>query len=208
MTMKPGDLVLIRFPQTDLEQGKLRPALIVAIAPGRHADILLALVTSRGYQAVPNFDELVEPTDPDFPISRLKTRSVIRLARLATVDPGALTEFGNLLETFVVGELRKQASWLDEPVTLGHWRTSDGTEVDLVAEFDDGQVLAFEVKANQRATGTDISGLQQLREALGPRFRAGIVLTTGQRTYTHSDRIHIMPIDRLWQPNDPDPQPT
>lgn len=46
--MKPGDLVLIRFPQTDLKQGKLRPALIVAIAPGRHADILLALVTSRG----------------------------------------------------------------------------------------------------------------------------------------------------------------
>ena len=90
MTMKPGDLVLIRFPQTDLKQGKLRPALIVAIAPGRHADILLALVTSRGYQAVPNFDELVEPTDPDFPISRLKTRSVIRLARLATVDPGVI----------------------------------------------------------------------------------------------------------------------
>lgn len=90
MTMKAGDLVLIRFPQTDLKQGKLRPALIVAIAPGRHADILLALVTSRGYQAVPNFDELVEPIDPDFPISRLKTRSVIRLARLATVDPGVI----------------------------------------------------------------------------------------------------------------------
>jgi predicted AAA+ superfamily ATPase len=129
-------------------------------------------------------------------------------AKLATLDPAALTDFGNLLETFAVGELRKQASWLNEHVTLGHWRTSDGTEVDLVAEFDDGQVLAFEVKANQRATGTDMSGLQQLREALGPRFRAGIVLTTGQRTYTHSDRIHIMPIDRLWLTNDPDPQST
>jgi predicted AAA+ superfamily ATPase len=99
----------------------------------------------------------------------------------------------------VVGELRKQASWLDEHITLGHWRTSDGTEVDLVAEFDDGQVLAFEVKANQRATASDVSGLQQLRDALGPRFRAGIVLTTGQRTYTHCDRIHVMPIARLWQ---------
>lgn len=125
-------------------------------------------------------------------------------AKLATLDPAALTEFGNLLETFAVGELRKQASWIDEPVTLGHWRTSDGTEVDLVAEFDDGQVLAFEVKANQRATGTDTVGLQQLRDALGPRFRAGVVLTTGHRTYTHSDRIHIMPIDRLWRPNELD----
>ncbi len=50
-------------------------------------------------------------------------------AKLAGLDPSALTEFGNLLETFVVGEVRKQASWLDEPVALGHWRTSDGAEV-------------------------------------------------------------------------------
>lgn len=44
-----------------------------------------------------------------------------------------------------------------------------------------------------------MTGLEQLRDALGSRFRAGIVLTTGQRTYTYSDRIHVMPIDRLWQ---------
>jgi predicted AAA+ superfamily ATPase len=122
--------------------------------------------------------------------------------KLATLDPAALTEFGNLLETFVVGELRKQASWLDVQVALGHWRTSDGAEVDLVADFDDGQVVAFEVKANERATGRDFTGLQQLRDALGSRFRAGVILTTGRRTYTHSDRIHVMPIDRLWQPID------
>jgi predicted AAA+ superfamily ATPase len=125
-------------------------------------------------------------------------------AKLATLDPAALTEFGNLLETFAVGELRKQASWLDEQVALGHWRTSDGAEVDLVAEFDDGQVVAFEVKANERATGPAFTGLQQLRDALGSRFRAGVVLTTGRRTYTYSDRIHVMPIDRLWQPIDLD----
>jgi uncharacterized protein len=120
--------------------------------------------------------------------------------KLATLDPAVLTEFGHLLETFVVGELRKQASWLDEPVTLGHWRTSDGAEVDLVAEFDDGQVVAFEVKASERATAPAFVGLKQLRDTLGPRFRAGVVLTTGRRSYTYADRLHVMPIDRLWQP--------
>lgn len=88
--MKPGDIVLIRFPHADLQQGKLRPALVVAVAPGRHSDVLLALVTSRSHQAIPDFDELILPTDPDFPRSRLKTRSVIRLARLATVDPSVI----------------------------------------------------------------------------------------------------------------------
>jgi mRNA interferase MazF len=84
--MKPGELVLVRFPEADLAVGKLRPALIVAIAPGRYSDVLLALVTSRGYQEVLDFDEVMLPTDADFAATRLKTTSVIRLARLVTVE--------------------------------------------------------------------------------------------------------------------------
>lgn len=127
--------------------------------------------------------------------------------KLAGLDPAALTEFGHLLETFVVGEVRKQASWLDEPVTLGHWRTSDGAEVDLVIEYDDGTVIAFEVKANERATAPDFRGLTQLRDALGERFAAGIILTTGTRSFTYADRLHVMPIDRLWTPVTLEPDP-
>src|SRR5207248_8686443 len=91
-------------------------------------------------------------------------------SQAGSLDPTALAEFGNLLESFVVGELRKQASWLDEPVTSGHWRTHDGDEVDLVIEFDDGRVLAFEVKANERVSGEDFRGLGKLRDALGDRL--------------------------------------
>lgn len=120
--------------------------------------------------------------------------------KLAGLDPAALTDFGHLLETFVVGEVRKQASWLDQPVTLGHWRTSDGAEVDLVIEYADGTVLALEVKASERAPGPDFRGLRQLRDAVGPRFAGGIILTTGSRSYTYADRLHVMPIDRLWTP--------
>ena len=84
--MKPGDIVLPRFPQADLLEGKLRPALTLAIAPGAHADLLLALITSRDYQAVPQFDEIIDPSEKDFAQTGLKTRSVIRLARLASVE--------------------------------------------------------------------------------------------------------------------------
>lgn len=122
--------------------------------------------------------------------------------KLAGLDPTSLTEFGHLLETFVIGEVRKQISWLDEPVALGHWRTSDGTEVDLVLERDDGKVLALEVKANDRALAKDFTGLERLRDLLGDQFLGGVVLTTGRRPYTYDDRLHVMPIDRLWSTAD------
>lgn len=119
--------------------------------------------------------------------------------KLASLDPATLTEFGHLLETFAVGELRKQISWLDESVTVGHWRTSDGDEVDLVLEFDDGRVLAFEVKAGERVSGKDFTGLRKLRDRLGPRFIGGVALSLGSRSYTYAKGLHVMPVDRLWR---------
>jgi hypothetical protein len=47
-------------PRLNLQIGKLRPAPVVAIAPGRYADVLLALISSRTHQAVPEFDELID----------------------------------------------------------------------------------------------------------------------------------------------------
>lgn len=127
---------------------------------------------------------------------------VMRLtaAKLASLDPTALTEFGNLLETFVVAELRKQVSWLDQAVSVGHWRTHDGDEVDLVVEFDDGQILAFEIKANERVSGDDFRGLRKLRGVLGDCMVAGVVFSAGARSYTYEEKLHVLPIDRLWRP--------
>lgn len=119
--------------------------------------------------------------------------------KLSSLDPTVLTEFGHLLESFVVGELRAQASWMEEPHIIGHWRTSDDDEVDFVIEFEDGRVIAFEVKAGERVPGKDLNGLRKLREALGSRFIAGVAVSTGPRSYTYEDRIHVMPIDRLWR---------
>lgn len=119
--------------------------------------------------------------------------------KLASLDPSVLTEFGHLLETFVVNELLKQVSWLDERPAVGHWRTSDGDEIDLVVEFADGRVLAFEVKAGERTVHSDFRGLRKLRDSLGSRFVAGVVVSLGFRSYTFEDRLHVLPCDRLWR---------
>ncbi len=118
--------------------------------------------------------------------------------RLARLDPTSLTEFGHILETFVVIELLKQASWLDGIAGVGHWRTHDGDEVDLVVERDDGSVLAFEVKAGSRVAAEDLRPLRKLREAVGGAFVAGVALYTGAHSYRADDRLLVMPIDRIW----------
>jgi mRNA interferase MazF len=92
-----GDVVLLHFPQTDLVTGKLRPALVLATAPGRHSDLLLAMISSRTYQAIPQFDEVIDPSDADYSETGLKTRSVIRVARLASVDVSTIdARLGNI----------------------------------------------------------------------------------------------------------------
>ena len=121
-------------------------------------------------------------------------------AKLAERTPAALTEFGHLLETFVVGELLKQASWVDDVAVTGHWRTHDDDEVDLVVERDDGAIVGFEVKAASRVPGDELRGLRKLREATKDAFLAGVVLYLGERSYTYEDRLHVVPVDRLWAP--------
>jgi predicted AAA+ superfamily ATPase len=110
----------------------------------------------------------------------------------------SLTAFGHLLESFVIAEIMKEVSWLDEPCMVGYWRTYDGLEADLIVERYDGRVLAFEVKAAQRITDKDLTGLRSLRDKLGTAFGAGVVFHTGYRATHLEDRIYTLPIDSLW----------
>ena len=111
--MKPGDIVLVRFPQADLKTGKLRPALVIATAPGRHNDLLLALISSRTYQAVPQFDEIINSSDSDFAATGLKVRSVVRLARLASVESSVINaRLGNISSKRLQQIRKRLIDWL------------------------------------------------------------------------------------------------
>ena len=120
--------------------------------------------------------------------------------KLARREPTSLQEFGHLFETFVVGEVLKQVSWMEGISGAGHWRTHDGSEVDLVIERDDGGIIGIEVKAGSRVQDRDLAGLRILKGELGDAFVAGAVLHTGPRAYTVEERIHVAPADRLWIP--------
>lgn len=117
--------------------------------------------------------------------------------KLSSHNPTHREQFGHLLETFVAGEIIKQASWMDDIAAIGHWRTHDGVEVDVVVERRDGTVVAIEVKAGA-VNNKHLSGLRTLRDALGDRFAAGAMLHLGKYPSRPTDRIVTLPVDRLW----------
>lgn len=120
-------------------------------------------------------------------------------AKLAAREPGALTEFGHLLETFAVNEILKQAGWAQVPATFGHLRTKEGLEVDLVAEAADGRIVGIEIKASTRVDATDFRGLRLLRERAGAAFVAGVVLHLGTHAGNPEPNLHALPLAALWQ---------
>jgi len=105
---------------------------------------------------------------------------------------------GALFESFVAGELLKQAGWSETAVRLHHFRTAGGREVDIVLEAPDGRVVGVEVKLGSTPAKGDFSGLAHLRDRLGERFVAGVVVSTAPETLRFGDRLWALPVSGLW----------
>lgn len=105
--------------------------------------------------------------------------------------------FGPLLESFVVSELAKQATWADRPIAFAHYRDRDQREVDLVVERG-RQVAGIEVKATATPRPRDARHLAYLRDRLGDRFTVGVVLHTGHQRVVLGDRLVATPLSALW----------
>ena len=108
---------------------------------------------------------------------------------------------GQLTETFVYQELRRQSGWYHNPVKFFHYRDKDGAEVDIVIERAAGAIAGIEVKAGATVTRADFRGLRKLASAAGERFVAGVVLYDGELNAGFGDRLRAVPIRRLWEPH-------
>jgi predicted AAA+ superfamily ATPase len=107
--------------------------------------------------------------------------------------------YGQMLETFVYQELRRQASFRDEDIRFHHFRDKDGVEVDIVIERGGREVIGVEVKAGATVTPSDFKGLRKLRDASGKRFAAGVVLYDGEASVGFGEGMFAIPIRALWE---------
>lgn len=106
---------------------------------------------------------------------------------------------GPLLETVVLQELRRQASWRTNPLDFFHFRDRDDFEVDIVLEQGHAAVAGVEVKAAASVSERDLRGLRKLAEAAGKRFVRGVVLYDGEARIRFDERFQAVPLRALWE---------
>ncbi|MDX5317830.1 MAG: DUF4143 domain-containing protein, partial [Actinomycetes bacterium] len=98
---------------------------------------------------------------------------------------------GALFEHLVALSVLVYAEACDARVS--HFRALDGgREVDLIVERG-RSVVAIEVKLAGQTSDRDIAHLRWLRDRLGDRLAAGIVVTTGTTGYRREDGFLVIP---------------
>ena len=100
---------------------------------------------------------------------------------------------GQLLETFIHQELRKYASWHNEPLSFFHFRNKDMVEVDIIIE-QGRQLAGIEINAAATVTQVDFKGLKKLQDLCGEQFAAGVVLYDVENILPFGERLFAVPI--------------
>lgn len=96
--MKRGTIVLAKFPFTDLKSAKRRPALIISNNP-QQEDFIVLFISTRIPEIPFPTDFILDSNQTDFKESGLKTNSVFRADKIATLNKSIFTgEIGNLSE--------------------------------------------------------------------------------------------------------------
>lgn len=108
---------------------------------------------------------------------------------------------GQLLETFVYQELRRQASGRTDDLRFYHYRDKDAAEVDIVIERGAQQVAGIEIKLTATVRAEDFRALRKLAAVCGSRFACGVVLYDGENLVRFGDRLFAIPLPLLWETN-------
>ncbi|MBI5197427.1 MAG: ATP-binding protein [Nitrospirae bacterium] len=99
---------------------------------------------------------------------------------------------GATVETWVANELRKMVSVGSRRIGFGYWRTRSGQEVDFLLECGE-EVVGVEVKWGTGFRENDLAGLKDCRDAIGPRFRFGVLLHGGREAIGLDERTLAVP---------------
>jgi uncharacterized protein len=118
----------------------------------------------------------------------------IGLWRQLTRFHGPMT--GAAFETFIVTEIYKWVRTAEREAELAFYRTRSGLEVDLLVVTREG-VWGIEVKSARRLDTADWRSLRDVGQALGERWRGGLVVYGGTNLERLGPNVWAVPAARL-----------
>lgn len=84
MVLNKGDIVLVKFPFTDLSQTKLRPALVLWTITGN--EVTLCFISSQNVSNLTSEEFALNASDSEFQGTGLRVSSKVRVSRIATLE--------------------------------------------------------------------------------------------------------------------------
>ncbi len=106
---------------------------------------------------------------------------------------------GQLVESFVFQELRRQVSSSGKPYKFYHFRDRDGVEADMIIELGGSKLAAIEIKAGASIISSDFKVLRKIKAAHEDRFTFGALLYDGELCASFGDGMFAVPIRMLWE---------
>lgn len=134
------------------------------------------------------------------------TSIIVKTPKVYWLDVGLLRQLtgiqntvtGEIYETMVVGELIKWIKSMGKDGQVYFYRTRSGLEVDLLLETRYG-IIGMEIKSRKVLAQKDTTGLKHVADALGGRWRGGLLLYPGDVLKRLADpQIWAVPSRRLF----------
>ena len=108
-TFSRGDIIKVPFPYTDRATRRSRPALVVSGESLRalHGLVWSVMITSAANRGWPD-DVAIK----DLAMAGLPVPSVIRTAKIATIDGAAATRIGAVSKAVLAQVIKRAENWL------------------------------------------------------------------------------------------------
>lgn len=100
---------------------------------------------------------------------------------------------GDILETFVYGELIKAKTYANKNAEIYYYRTSDKKEIDFILEFAN-KVIAIEIKSSKSVHKSDFKHIYHLADELANKFDKGIVFYDGESVLKIDEKMYAIPL--------------
>ena len=103
--MQRGEIYLASFPFGDVPGMKLRPVLLLTAPVGPATEVLVAYISSVVPPTLLPSDIILDPSLPETQTTNLKTTSVLRLHKLATIHTTSVRRYLGRISATIESEV-------------------------------------------------------------------------------------------------------